>query len=656
MLRNKKNKRYFKSKKIKWLKRDIPSINGVYHLGPENKYFLTESSLDHIIKGDLSQRTEKNGNEVIIENILKGGLHTYDAWIDFKKDNNKLVHLREYDSRIHNYWYYARELKNKVITLKIPKELFNSKAAGITKIPETYYKSGYLWKTLFPKNKTVDEILSIIDEALYKQDKDESENNILIGYALVNHPFTAMKVRIQCFGNEIKSAFPTWEQPRIGNTGKPYSHSDTIGFTIADSTEFFDDNFKIKLQNDIDKRLKNIDILVNKTFDFILKRPFLNLKNKSLWEKKLKYIGEKQTSQSITSLKEYLFSPLVCKEAFIFQLNAFNSIDNYRKNMQLYNSISISRNTLDILSVIFHYDNKNRTNHFIDCVLYILKNKTISAGALDLLYNKVLNNLILDFILNYHDYKAIPSYLNTLATSPSRLALYTDFDVINSCYKRELDPSSTEIDTIYATGGNIELKRDYFIIFLLYQLGENYLLLKQDMQDELIKNIMESQGYGFNDMIEDFMNMYTFLDIDFFPEKFNNLCKLIIDENIDGLNSSSIETISKDYFRIQTAQRFKTVLREPYYRYKSDDFNFGTSEFIEGLATKHERLTNVFLLKQFLDDNIKLANYINEQNLVDKLKGLKRNVWTERPPTFKNNIPNYIKHWIHEKEQNWVEE
>ncbi len=91
MLRNKKNKRYFKSKKMKWLKRDIPSINGVYHLGPENKYFLTESSLEHIIKGDFSQRTEENGNEVIIENILKGGLHTYDAWIDFKKDNNKLV-------------------------------------------------------------------------------------------------------------------------------------------------------------------------------------------------------------------------------------------------------------------------------------------------------------------------------------------------------------------------------------------------------------------------------------------------------------------------------------------------------------------------------------------------------------------------------------
>ena len=231
-----------------------------------------------------------------------------------------------------------------------------------------------------------------------------------------------------------------------------------------------------------------------------------------------------------------------------------------------------------------------------------------------------------------------------------------DFDVINSCYKRELDPLSEELDIIYATGKNIELRSDYFITFLLYQLGENYLLLKQDMQKVLINNIIESPGDGFNEMIKDFINMYTFLDIDFFPEKFNNLCKLIIEKNISGINSSSIETISKDYFRIQTAQRFKTVLREPYYGYKGDDVNFGKSEYVEGLATKHERLTNVFLLKQFLDDNIKLANHINEPNLVVKLKKFKENIWTERPPTFNNNIPNYIKHWIHEKKQNWIEE
>ena len=45
---------------------------------------------------------------------------------------------------------------------------------------------------------------------------------------------------------EIFSAFPTWDQPMIGNNGKAYSHLDSTSFIMALSTEFFDENDKIK--------------------------------------------------------------------------------------------------------------------------------------------------------------------------------------------------------------------------------------------------------------------------------------------------------------------------------------------------------------------------------------------------------------------------
>jgi len=281
-LKSKQNFIYKKKLKTlhkKWVQREIPFENEGYYLGIEKKYFLSEKALSHIIKGDFSERLiEENGHRTgEKETILTGGLHTYQGWIDFKNIRNDIVHLKKFNSNKDKFWYYARTLQNGVITLKIPRELFQSKAANLTKFPDTYYKSGYLWKTLFPKEKTKFDILSIIDESLHNLDMEESQNGILIGYALVTHPFTMIKIRIQYRENTINSVFPTWEQPLTGNTGKAYSHSDTISFTIAESTEYFDyENVYDELyDSNIYVHEFGITSVLLNTPKFLLKRPTL---------------------------------------------------------------------------------------------------------------------------------------------------------------------------------------------------------------------------------------------------------------------------------------------------------------------------------------------------------------------------------------------
>jgi hypothetical protein len=666
--RRKIRKEKRKAIKIKWKHKNIVLKDGGYRLGPKGKYFLSEESFIHIIDGEFSERLiEKNKTRTgEKEIILKGGLHTYQGWVNFKKIRNDIVHLKFYNSNKDKLWYYARNLPNGVITLRIPKELFQSNAANLTRYPDLYYKSGYLWKTLFPKDKTKSEILSIIDESLYNIDKEESTEKILIGYALRKHPFTALKIRIQCQGMNINSAFPTWDQPMTGNTGKAYSHTDSISLAMALSTEFFDDNAENNNypRSNIYIHEFAIDSMVSNTPDFILKRPMLPKLGKiDLWNSERETVLTKVASISnekdIISLKEYLSDSFICKDGFHVQLNAYNDIyDDLKDNIELFNTISISQNIIETLTVINYYDEKNKTLHLIEAISHILQNKILYTGALDNWNNKRLHNKILDFVGTYHSDDIIPIYLNCLSRSPIRNSLYIEFDIANICYKKELDLSNDNDASLFAIINmpphnnliTFECFKDYF----LYNLGENYFInFDIEKRNHFINKMIEDQGTGFKRMIIDCLKLTSFDDLVFFAEKFSLLTKRIIDKKISGIDKESLAIIVKDYFRIQVAQRQKILLRNPDFVLDAIDyFDFESDEYIINTIIKHERRVNVFTLEQFLDDSKIIASYINYDKLVSKIEKYKSKVWTERPPLQKA-IPNYIEHWNNQKDQSW---
>ncbi len=668
-LRNKKFTSQSKPKtsRLKWIKKEMPLENGGYNIGPEGKYFLSEAALSHIMHGDFTERLievhgQRTGDK---ETILKGGLHTYQAWMDFKNSRNDIVHLKKYNSNTHKLWYYARSLQNGVITLKIPRELFQSKAANLTKFPDTYYKSGYLWKTLFPKEKTKDDILNIIDEALFNLDREETQSGILIGYALMAHPFTGLKIRIQCIENKINSAFPTWEQPMTGNTGKAFSHADTISFTIALSTEYFDesDNNEFIESNIYMHTLGITSVLLN-TPSFLLSRPVLpNNGELDIWmssrEVELSSISKNMSENNIQYLQKYLEDSFICKNGYPFQQGAYHEIyGDLEKDIALFNAISISQNIIECITVINNYDQINKTTYLMGSMTHILLNKVLYTGALDSWNNKVLHNKILDFILLYHNTNIIPMYINAISQSPIRSSLYTEFDLANICYKKEFNLMNEDDAKLFAIMNlpidNYIIKPKYFKDYLLLNLSENYFMnFDEKTRDNFVDNIIKELGVNFEKMVDHSTNLTSIKDFIFFQEKFNQLTEIIITKQIVGINNDSLSIIIKDFFRIQTAQRMKVFLRKSDFELNAMDyFDYDSEEYKLHTLIKHERRVNVFSLEWFLDDALKIATYMNDEKLIIAIDKYKSSVWTERPPQSKF-IPSYIKHWSNQKDKSW---
>src|SRR5690554_8106313 len=70
------------------------------------KYYLSERALKHIIDGEFSPQPIGNGQ---VKPILKGGLHTKNGFESFLNNHPTIVHLYNYNSSLHEDWFYIRE-------------------------------------------------------------------------------------------------------------------------------------------------------------------------------------------------------------------------------------------------------------------------------------------------------------------------------------------------------------------------------------------------------------------------------------------------------------------------------------------------------------------------------------------------------------------
>lgn len=352
------------------------------------KLQLTKDAITHITQGEFSIRPIRNQDNMI---VLSGGLHTYDAWIEFRKNYSKtLEHLHLFNSHEHQYWYYARELGNGVITLRIPRELFSGKAAKITMYPDKYYKSGFLWKTLFPKGYDEDKIIESIKEALENEDEAQRQSGQIVGYINNNDPLLKIKVVIQHHGKEIKSVFPAWTQPNSGNNGKPYSPYENIGFIIAQSTEYFNDKEKLS------------DYQVYSFSEEYITSEKLHLHTPAIFTTRKIPIIEESPTERAKNRKEDLKNYCITKEEndIIFKyLNDFALVKFYpellfavyenashiiSKNKIFFNTFQIVQNFIDGLDYLHLTNQKER---LIQTIIFMVDNM-VSHTMLDLLFKK----------------------------------------------------------------------------------------------------------------------------------------------------------------------------------------------------------------------------------------------------------------------------
>ncbi|MEX9745008.1 hypothetical protein AB7402_02380 [Providencia rettgeri] len=606
------------------------------------EFTLSDRALAHIINGDITDKPaikQKNVKSVASK-VIKGGLHTVQGLMEFLEYHPEIIHLINFDSKIHNAWYYARELQNGVITLRIPKELFANKAAKMTMYPDDYYKSGYLWKTLFPVNFGEKEIIQSIREALNNIDYEESQNGLLVGYACTDEILKTIRLTIQHSNGQINSAFPSWTQPNTGNNGKSYSHYDSIGHVISWSTVMFPtDTQSFELQDAKgDKPQKEFNLL-EITPSLFLERS-IPIKNNLEWQKKrkieLEFLSKVISDSDFEFILNYIYNNSIIK-CYSQMMNEFYNEKSFFLHSNMYfNAIQIHQNICDGLYLISLFDNIYSTNYLNDVVEYLLKTMVSFAGVDSWCKRKIIHEII-HACLIHHDKRTLMQLIILLSESPIRREIFIDFNLDSIVKKAIRTPQIEmpfELGVVYGLNYNFDLKPEHFGEFFKENLGETYSLHFNDSQREKIySGIFKNKG-NYDLMLKDTLKYITNNYFSLFSHVFSVILdNLEVDEETDvNKLDIALSSITRDYCRIQFAHRARINLTYKEFEHIDLPLMITDKNQIYGTILKHERMMNGRKLNIFLDNLEHIIEKINAKELPKQISDCRSKIDKEVPP------------------------
>lgn len=605
------------------------------------KLKLTKAAIIHITQGNFSVRPIKNQDNMI---VISGGLHTYDAWVEFrKKHSNKLEHLHLFNSHKHQYWYYARELGNGVITLKIPRELFTGKAAKITMYPDEYYKSGFLWKTLFPKGYDEDKIVRLIGEALENEDEGQTQSGQIIGYINNDDPLLKIKVVILHHGNEIKSVFPAWTQPNSGNNGKPYSYYENIGFVIAQSTEYFNDKEKLDanaVYSFSEQYITAEELHLHTPLIFATRKiPTINESPTERAKKRKEELEDYTTTKKendliFNYLNDFALVKFYPELLFDVYKNANHILS---EDQSFFNTFQISQNFIDGLYYLHFTKQKER---LIQTIIFMLENM-VSYTMLDLLSKKRITSTMIQIVKSANIPELSYKFLISLSTSPVRREAYLEYN-LDSLSKKKLNKKlpledfPDELHIIMNPSLDMSIEREDFIEILKESLGETYTLnFKDDELNSIIDDLITDQSENYDILVKDNLTQLT-------PESFSSLSTsigTILDSASKYTNGDTehlitcVGLILRDYCKIQFAHRQRVNAR--YFKYHNFTKEFYLPidhDLLFGTILKHERLINFFKLGEFTKSIVEFAKNISSKKLEKDANRFVEKIGKERPP------------------------
>lgn len=592
--------------------------------GEQGKYELTEAALKHTLIGETAVRPVNALGERTPEVVLSGGLHTWTGWEQLLKEHADVVHLLEYDVDRHVDWFYARELQNGVITLKIPRKMFTGDAAAITRMPDVNYKSGYLWKTLYPLGYSEDDVIKTLAEAFKNLDREDSTHptaaqpaGVLYGYALLDEPLKSMKVRIQVRGNQIQSAFPAWEQPATGNNGKPYSHSDSINFAIARSTVNHE-RYARAWGSVFPSGRFSADELLNLTPAFILRRtrrdPTVRI---AKWrverETELMALASSLQPDDLKRVVDYLSNFVCSKDPFGVQSNLYlHYADEIRGIDPFFNAAQLTENVVECIQVLTHYDLGHGTRLAMDAIVRFLRMAIVHTGGLNtLMFKRVLGEFV-EAAARHHDKDSLRELFAALAASPCRASLYTEFD-LNPFVKKNDEMGWSVIGVSEV---DIELTADHLFEFIAFNLGENYLLFSKDQRLAIAKGL-HSRRHQI-ELVADAMSFLSGLDFQFFMPA--RLEPAQIAEKSPPTEDDLI-AVATDYARMLVMYRQRVVGEDPAaYAAEVDYEQAGNLEFFNIIRQKHKRSFAMTMHENMLKGLINYAGSVGYAKLRAKLE------------------------------------
>lgn len=631
--------------------------DGSYALGPGGRFSLGPRALDHILLGDIGERPIRTDHGFShLQPFLKGGLHTVDGWLAFKKTLPGLKHganVLEPEAP----WYWARELQNGVILLRVPREMYQRNAAELTRYADAYYKSGYLWKTLFPRDTDVPAVLRLVNEALHNLDKEECGKDILIGYARVMDPMSAIKVRIQVTGTQINSAFPTWGQPMTGNNGKPYSHSDSIGYFTADSTEFFDDydEYEELLSQTrlFDVRKAMMSELVLSTPTYLLRRPAysrdqLDTDRRDAWKRELEGIGSALSAEGADALRRYLDDVAVRKVPFDLVRGIYSQRETAQGTADWKNAADVYQNCADGLRVLCAYQAKSGEGCTIawDFMRTWLRTRFLNTGGLDLWQAKRLHAQIIRWVIDQDSGELAWEYIKELAGSPNRIAFYTWFN---------LNPwAGFPVEIIGVTEPRVVITPEMFHRFVGDNLGLNYVMTRTAKERaEIADKLQQNYTDAAQEMVGELVSAAESADFTPSPCLLEELLPLL-GKAPQAADEESLRLVAVDHFRMLLLAYYVIVGDNIDVIAKGEPETFDpspTSAYGRYTKVKHLRQFLWLLHERYLDALVKTTQVLGIQKLAERAELMRPALRKERIP-LPQHIPKYIPNWASGKKAN----
>jgi len=614
--------------------------------GEQGKYELTELALKHILAGETAVRPVNALGVRAAEVVLSGGLHTWDGWENLLKQHKGVVHLLEYDADRHDDWFYARELQNGVVTLKIPRKMFTGDAAGITMKPDVNYTSGYLWKTLYPLGYSEDDVIKVLTEAFDNLDREDSKHptaeqpaGVLYGYALLDDPFKTMKLRIQVRGNQIQSAFPAWEQPATGNNGKPYSHSHSINFNIAGSTVKHE-QYATAWGPVFPENHFSMRELLNLTPAFILRRPrrdpAISIDNwRETRETELMAMEATMTLGELQQIETYLRDYVCSKDPYGVQANLYlHYAEEIRRSDALFNGAQVLENVAECIQVLTHSDLRHGTRRATDAMVRFLGMAIVHTGGLStLMFKRVLGEFV-EAAAGHHDETSLREFFAALAVSPCRATLYTEFD-LNPFVKKN---DEVGWSVIGGSEVDIELKPEHLYEFIAMNLGENYMLLfSKDQRLAIARGFFTRPEQ--QEMVADAMAFLSGIDFQFFMPARLEPAQLATKS---PPAEDDLIAVARDYGRMLVLYRQRVVMEDvAAYEAQPDYEQAGTLEFFNLIRQKHKRQFVLSMHEGMLNELIDYADSVGYVKLKAKVEMMLKQLPKEAVPMPKP-VPDYI--------------
>jgi hypothetical protein len=602
-----------------------------YEINENLKLTLSQNALDHVLNGEVTDKVFDTDNGRIVKKVISGGLHTYSGWQSYLSKTPGMKNVLFYNNKNHDEWYYERELQNGTILLKLPESVFTSKAAKMTLFPENNYKSGYLWKTLFPKTIGESEILDLLNDALLNISKHESRDGELICYYKLDEPLNCMRIAVLYRNGEINSFYPTWSQPNTGNNGKPFSFFDNLGHVISASS-FFNDSEVIDITNvGLFSNLSTLEEIQDVTPELFLTRGPATQDIQEWDDQRLDSINLFAGNCSLTEilwLYNYLNDEGISKYHDLVSQNAYSHyFPNIKLSVGFFNAISLNQNIVEGIIALFLYDQKHKSKLYAYTVLNLISNM-FTSPFMDMWAKKRIHYIIANLTLEYHDRDFPAEYIDCLSTSPTRREFFSEY-FYESHNKKKNYSSIKTYDEIADLFGLIltppqheSVTYSHFLHYFSDNLGESY---SYNFNDE------KRTGFLLEAYPGDYYEHYVQDSLKFFNQKVFTHSSFILEEYLEFFANEgvakpiNIHRVIYEYFKLQVAQRYRINLNYSEYNEIPEVVTLPVEKYdVYATILKHERSSNRLMTDTIIESVKKYLLTVEDANLSKVLKDIER--------------------------------